>query len=417
MKKIAIFFTVIFLASTASCWANFDISNWKYYKDILGAEGNLAKVTLDDDTFSNSTKDLFDVRIIDGENREVPFKLVSGKESFKSDRVSVKMINNSYVPGQSSQVILDLGNPGNLVNNLTINTSSENFQRNVKVYGSNDMTAWNVLKDNGYIYDFTDKKANFKSQNTQIKFSDSAYHYIKIEIADDGGNPVKINSVETSDTIEEDTRGYERHPQFKLIEKTDKKITEMIVDLGVSGIPTDRISIKSKNINFNRTILIHASNDENTNNWDYLGQSYIFRYNTPKFIGENLTVNFSETNKRFIRLEVINRDDASLSISDITSFSIYREIIFQSNAGEKYRLFYGNSKADYPQYDLEKYFQYLEPSKATVAKISNQKDNPNFIPEKEPVKPLTERIPYLLSGILTLTSLFLIFFVFKFLKK
>ncbi|MFZ2188969.1 MAG: DUF3999 family protein [Candidatus Moraniibacteriota bacterium] len=417
MKKLFIIFAAIFLFSATSCLANFDISKWKYYKDISSAGGNLLKVTLDDNVFSSSTKDLSDLRIIDGENREVPFKLVSGRASFKSDRVPVKMINNSYVSGESSQVILDLGNSGNLVNNLTINTISENFQRNVKVLGGNDMNSWNVLRDNGYIYDFTDKKANFKSQNTKISFPDSAYHYIKIEIADDGGNPVKINSVETSNTIEEKTRGYERHPQFKSSEKTDKKITEIVADLGVSGIPTDRMNIESRNVNFNRAILIYASNDENAKNWDYLGQGYIFRYSTPKFTGENVTLSFPETTKRYLKLEIINKDDVPLSISGLSSFSVYREVIFQANVSEKYRLFYGNSKADYPQYDLEKYFEYLEPDKAMEARITNQKDNPNYIAEKEPEKPLTERIPYLLSGILTLASLFLIFLVFKFLKK
>lgn len=414
MKKLFIIFVVIFLFSATSCLANFDISKWKYYKDISSTGGNLSRVTLDDEVFSNATRDLFDVRIVDRENREVPFKFVSGKESFKSDRVPVKMINNSYISGENSQVILDLGTSGSLVNNLTVNTVSENFQRNVKVYGSNDMTAWNTLKDDGYIYDFTDKKANFKSQNTQIKFPDSAYHYIKIEIVDDSGNPVRINSVETSDTTEEDVRGYERHPQFKSNERVDKKITEIIADLRVNGIPTNKISIESKNVNFNRAILVYSSNDENANNWDYLGQGYVFRYNTPKFVGENMAVSFPETNKRFIKLEVINKDDAPLSISDVVIFSIFREIIFQANTSENYRLFYGNPKADYPQYDLEKYFQYLEPDKAVEAKITSQKDNPSYVPEKAP---LTERIPYLLSGILTITSLFLIFLVFKFLKK
>lgn len=417
MKKLFIIFAAIFLFSATSCLANFDISKWKYYKDISSTGGNLLRVTLDDNVFSSSTKDLSDLRIIDGENREVPFKLVSGKESFKSDRVPVKMINNSYIPGENSQVILDLGTSGSLVNNLTVSTVSENFQRNVKVYGSNDMNAWNVLRDNGYFYDFTDKKANFKSQNTQISFPDSAYHYIKIEIADDGGNPVKIISVETNNTIEEKTRGHERHPQFKSIEKTDKKITEMVADLGVSGIPTDRMNIESKNVNFNRAILIYASNDENAKDWDYLGQGYVFRYNTPKFTGENVTLSFPETTKRYLKLEINNKDDVPLSISGLSSFSVYREVIFQTNVSEKYRLFYGNAKADYPQYDLEKYFEYLEPDKAMEAKITNQRDNSSYIAEKEPEKPLTERIPYLLSGILTVTSLFLIFLVFRFLKK
>jgi hypothetical protein len=417
MKKLLAILAVVFLFAASSSLADFELARWKYYKNISSVGGDLAKVTLDDEVFSNATKDFSDLRIVDSENREVPFKLVSGKENFERNRVTVKMINNSYIPGQNSQVILDLGTSGSLVNNLTIKTDSENFQRNVVVFGGNDMESWSVLKDNGYIYDFTDKKAAFKSQNTEILFPDSAYRYVKIEIADDSGKPVRIISVETSKLTEAKTRGYERHPRFSSNENTDKKLTEMVIDLGASGIPTDRISFDLKNSNFNRAILIYVSNDENTSDWNYLGQGYIFRYNTPKFIGDNLTVNFPETNKRFIKLEIINRDDAPLSISDLRTFSVYREVLFQTDASGTYRLFYGNSKAKYPQYDLEKYFQYLEPDKAVSAKLENQKDNPGYIPEKEPIKPLTERIPYLLSGILIVTSLLLIFLVFRFLKK
>jgi hypothetical protein len=417
MKKIVIICAVIFLANASNCLANFDVAKWKYQKDISGVESPLSKITLDDEVFSGATKDLADLRIVDGENREVPFKLVSGKENFKNNQVSVAMINNSFVAGQNSQVVLDLGNSGSLVNNFKINTSSENFQRNVKVYGGNDMQNWSVLKDNGYIYDFTDKKANYKTQDTQVLFPDSAYRYIKIEIADDGGGPIKIVSVEVNNTIQEKIRGYERHPQIKSSEKMDEKITEVIADLGVSGIPTDKINIESKNSNFNRAILVYASNDENTTDWSYLGQGYVFRYNTPKFTGENMIINFPETTKRFIKIAIKNNDDVPLSISGIRSFSVYREIIFQTTAKENYRLFYGNSKSGYAQYDLEKYFQYLEPDKAVQAKLSNQKNNTSYIPEKEPEKPLTEKIPYLLSTILTATSLFLIFLVFRFLKK
>lgn len=417
MKKIIIIFAIVLLANASSCLASFDIAKWKYQKDISETKEALSRITLDDEVFSGATKDLADLRIIDGENREVPFKLVSGKENFKNSQISVAMINNSFVAGKNSQVILDMGNSGSLVNNLEINTDSENFQRNVKVYGGNDMQNWSVLKDNGYIYDFTDKKANYKTQNTQILFPDSAYRYIKIEIADDGGGPIKIISVEMNNTIQEKTREYEWHPQIKSNEIVDKKITNIIANLGVSGIPTDKINVESKNVNFNRAILVYASNDENAVDWNYLGQGYIFRYNTPRFTGENMIINFPETNSRFIKIEIKNNDDVPLSISGLSSFSVYREIIFQPTGSGKYSLFYGNPKADYVQYDLEKYFQYLEPNKAVQAKISNQKNNPSYVPEKEPEKPLTERIPYLLSGILTVTSLFLIFLVFGFLKK
>ncbi|MFA5961985.1 MAG: DUF3999 family protein [Parcubacteria group bacterium] len=417
MKKSILICALFFSIISTGCLADFDLTRWKYYKDISSSGGDMAKITLDDEVFSGATKDLSDLRIIDGNNQEVPFQLVSAKERSKVDRTSVTMINNSFVPGENSQVVLDLGTSGNLVNNLRINTVSENFQRNVKVYGGNDMQAWNTLIDNGYIYDFTDKKANFKSQNTEIYFPNSAYRYIKIEITDENGSPVKINSVDTSNIVQEKTRGNERRPQFKSLEKSDEKLTELVADLGASGIPTDRLSLDTNNMNFNRAILVYASNDENARDWNYLGQGYVFRYSTPKFNGENLTVNFPETNKRLIRIEVINKDDVPLSISALRTFSIYREVIFETKATEKYRLFYGNAKANHPQYDLEKYFQYLEPDKAAQASLGGQKDSPGFVPEQEPLKPLTERIPYLLSGIMTVTSLLLIFLVYKFLKK
>jgi hypothetical protein len=417
MKKLFIFTVIFLLAGSFRCLADFNISKWKYYKDVSSIDGSLAKIMLDDEVFSNAAKGLSDLRVIDGENKEVPFKIVSGYERSQKDQIPVKMINNSFISGKFSQVILDLGNSGNITNNLTINTNSENFQRNVRIYGGNDMESWSVLRDNGYIYDFTDKKANFKSQNTEISFPDSAYQYIKIEIADENGSPVKINSVTTSKVIKEKNQEYERHPQMEIREDAGKKMTEVIADLGASGIPTDKIAIISKNSNFNRTVSIYSSNEKSENNWAYLGQGYVFRYNTPKFTGENMTVNFSETNKRFIKIEISNKDDSPLEISGLSTFSVYREIMFQMNASKNFRLFYGNQKADYPQYDLEKYFQYLEPDKAVFVKITNQKNNPGYVPEKEPEKPLSERIPYLLSGILTLASLILIFLVYKFLKK
>jgi hypothetical protein len=417
MKRIIIVAVIFLLAVSSRCLADFNISKWKYYKDISSIDGGLAKIMLDDEIFSNAAKDLSDLRVIDGDNKEVPFKIVSGYEKSQKDQVPVKMINNSFISGKFSQVILDLGNSGNITNNLTINTNSENFQRNVRVYGGNDIETRSVLRDNGYIYDFTDRKGNFKSQNTEISFPDSAYRYIKIEIADENGNPVRINSVTTSRVTKEKNQEYERHPQMEIREDAGKKITALTVDLGASGIPTDKIAIISRNSNFNRAVSIYSSNEKGENSWAYLGQGYIFRYNTPKFTGENMAVDFPETNKRFIKIEISNKDDSPLGISGLSTFSVYREIMFQTDASKNFRLFYGNQKADYPQYDLEKYFQYLEPDKAVLVKMTNQKNNPGYIPEKEPEKPLSERIPYLLSVILALASLILIFLVYKFLKK
>jgi hypothetical protein len=358
---------------------------------------------------------LADVRVIDNNNKETPFKIVSGRREDKKTDYSATMINNSFVPGQFSTVILDLGDKGKIVNNLNIVTSSENFQRSVHVQGSDDMNSWNTLKENIYIYDYTDRKGNLKVQNTKISFPDSLFRYLKIEISDENNNPVKIDAVRASQTISTSQREFERHPQFSVFEDADSRSTEIIADLGKAGMPTNKLLLTASDANFNRAIIIYSSNDKS--NWKMIGQGYIFRYNTSKFSGENMTVSYSETNNQYLKIQIINKDNMPLTFSGLSVYSVYRELIFPADKNSQYRLFYGNNDAYYPEYDLDKYFQYLDVENAQTALLSARKDNNQFVPKKEPEKPISEKIPYLLPGVLITVSMLLIIFVYRFLKK
>jgi len=397
------------------CWASFEVSNWKYYKDLDISGTGVKKIFIDDEIFSGSKKDLSDLRVIGNNNIEIPYKIISGRQNYSQNSYQASLLNNSYVFEKYSMVIVDLKEKGRIVNNLKINTDSENFQRNARVYGSDDMENWNLIKGDAYIYDYTDKKGNFKSQNTRLIFADSLFRYYKIEIDDENGFPVKINSVETSQNVSGSIQENKRNISFYSLENANNKSTELIADLSINGVPISKVLFGANDQNFNRRILIYSSDDKNK--WDYLDQGYIFRYNTPKFKGENLTINFSETKNRYIKFEVLNNDNVSLVFSSITGFSIVQEIIFQVESSQKYKIFYGNEKSSRPEYDIDKYLQYLDTEGVEYAKISTQKDNSQYIKEQEPKKPLSERIPYLLPSILILISVFLIGLVYKFLKN
>ena len=119
----------------------------------------------------------------------------------------------------------------------------------------------------------------------------------------------------------------------------------------------------------------------------------------------------------FPQERICNSFCMALVFSSIKALIFQREVVFPVKSGEKYRVFYGNPKAPAPQYDLDKYFQYLDVDSAVYAKLSAQKSNPDFVPEAVPEKPLSERIPWLFSASLTLTSLILVFMVYRFMKK
>lgn len=413
MKKILVFLGLLILP--AVCMASFSVDKWHYYKDINPINEGLTRFSLDEEIFANSKKDLSDLRIIDGDNQEIPYKMMVSKDKDKSEIFYPKMLNNSFIPGQYSSAILELKEGEKDINRLKIITGSENFQRNVKVYGSDDREVWNILKDNAYIYDYTDNKGNFKSQNTIINFPQSVFRYIKVEISDLENNPVKISNIEAIKYISEKSKEIIRYPKFSVYTDTKEKFSEIILDMDFSGIPTGVIEFSVSGENFNRGVLIYTSNDKE--NWKYNTNGYIFRYRTNKFNGENLKIDLNETSERYIKVVIKNQDNLPLDISNIKTFSNYREVIFQSQNGKVYKVYYGNEKAKFPQYDLESYFQYLDLENVNEANLSSQNINRLYSPDKEPEKPFTERIPYLFPAILVVISLVLLYLVYKFFQK
>ncbi|EKE18794.1 MAG: hypothetical protein ACD_9C00236G0003 [uncultured bacterium] len=413
MKKV-ILMVIVFAGFAMVAQADFSLPKWQFQKDISNVENGLIELTLDNEVFANSTKNLTDLRVIDENNREVPYKLIAAKSEEKKQEYRPKITNNSVVAGKYSMAIMDLGEAGIITNSLAIKTSSENFQRNVIVYGSSDGNNWNILKSDASIYDYTFRKGNAKSQNTQVSFPDSTFKFLKIEISDSENSPVKIDSIIVNQFIKKNAKEFTLEPAFDITEDESQKISTLLVDLGQGGIPTNKILLSISDNNFNRGVVISSSNDKNTPNWRTIGQGYVFRYDTSKFKGENTTLSFDETTDRFIKITIYNNDDKPLGISKLGAMATFRELVFQAESRSGYRLFYGNSNANAPAYDLEKYFQYLDLSVSRKAGLGAQKNNAGYIAEK---KPITERNKVIMPIALVLTGGLLLLLVYKFLKK
>jgi len=397
------------------------LTKWQYFKDInisgSPAKGDLVKITLDQDVFSGANFDLGDLRVYAG-NDEVPYKLIVERGAFSQENIyPVLVLNNSYsAEGGYNIFIVDFGQSGFLNSSLNIITSSENFKRSVEISGGNDMASWNLLKSNGYIYDYTDKIGHFKARNTAVSYPENAFRYIQVKIFIGGGSPLEISGAQISKIKRSESKEAVFEPKYEVRENSAKRITEIIVDLGKKGWPTSNMIIDSSDVNFNRETVAYESSDKN--NWQRAGESYIFNYNTPKFTGANLEVGYSETSERYLKLEIFNGDNKPISITGISAKTILRSIAFQYGAGaSSYKLYYGNAKARFPEYDLGKFFPYLDTGKYFSSSLSAERINPFFQKEIPPAKPLSERMPYLLPGVLVLMVVVMSYLVFRFMKK
>lgn len=394
--------------------ADFSLSQWKFQKDVVGTVKGLIDVQLDKEIFAGSLRGLADVRVVDNFNQEVPYKLVTARNEESQKQYNPKIINNSVVAGKFTTAIMDLGERGILTNSVTIKTPSENFQRNVTVYGGDDQNSWNILKSGAYVYDYTDKKGNLKTQNATVAFSESVFRFLKIEISDAENNPVIISSILVNQFIKKNAQEFNTLANFETSQDVQAKTTILLADLGQGGIPTNKIVLNVGGENFNRGVQIYSAGDKSSANWRSVGQGYVFRYNTPKFSGENNSVLISETTDRYLKIVIYNNDNVPLVFSKIETFATLRDLIFEAEAGKTYKIFYGNSNATAPQYDLEKYFQYLDLNSAQSPSLSAEKNNTDYIAEK---KPLTEENRFLVPSLLGFACLVLLVLVYKFLKK
>jgi hypothetical protein len=415
-QKTTMMAVCLMFALAAVVHADFSLQKWRYLKEINVPKSGLVSVTLDNEIFANSSKGLADVRILDGAKQEVPYKLLAMRQEDGRTDYQPKLTNNSVVTGKYSMAILEM-EQGITTNSITVKTPSENFQRNAVIYGSDDRSNWNVLKSDGYIYDYTDKKAGVKSSNTTVLFPDSTFKFLKIEISDVDNNPVAIGSITASRYTQKNAQEFSITPTFDVSQDSSMKATILLVDLGQSGIPVGKLSLSVGDSNFNRGVSVFAGKSKDTTDWKNVGQGYIFRYDTPKFVGENTAMTIVESTDRFLKIVIFNKDNAPLAISQIKAFATYRELVFNAQGAGTYKLFYGNDKAQAPEYDLEKYFQYFDLTNIQKMSPGSQKANPGFVAEQKPEEPFSERFPFLLPAALSIAGLLLLAMVYKFLKK
>lgn len=394
--------------------ADFRLSEWRLAKELPVQSAGLIRFAIDDEVFSGSKSDLSDLRILSPEGKETPYKLSAAGTTTEAKTLSFPLSNNSSVSGESTSVIVDTSQAGAL-NEIGILTPSKNYQRNVTVYGSDDGSSWRVLREKAYIYDYLDTRGNFHANSTTISIPTSTFARLKVVIDDPKNSPIVILGVTGRETKATTAREVYRKLPYSVNQDATAQESVIVLDEGSKGIPASRMTPEIEDKNFNRSVVIESGNDGTT--WRRLGQDYIFRYTTPRFFGEKTDISFPETYDRYLRLRVLDHDDAPLTFGTIRLASLYREVVFEAKQAGTFSVHFGNPDARRPVYDFEQYVAYLDPSSATEAALGARYDNPSYVAPVLPLPPFSERYPYLLPGALVLFVASLALIMFRFIRN
>jgi hypothetical protein len=378
-----------FAADLPSPWRS-----WRYSRTIESSRSDVLNyLTIDREIFAHSENRLADLRIIDDLGNELPYELRS-LLTFPPEQTALPttLRENSFVPGQFTQLVIDLGERASFHNNLRVQTPESDFINWVEVAASDDARLWRIVKPRAPISRF--RKENLEGSQT-IRYSENNARYLRLRIQETSHQfPVTSVDVYSSPGVGKELLPAAGVPLMAMLRpdsSSSPSQTQWTVDLGSSTIPVAELHFETTQPEFYRAVRILTRADEKE--WQSVGGGEIYRYSVGGKIEESLLVRCYEIwGPRYWRVEVLDGNDAPLSAARMSLALSSRFALFKPKPQRAYRLIYGNARPAAPQYDLVKTLRIQPNEEMQHPLLGAEESTSNYADPR----PFTERHPNLL---------------------
>lgn len=391
-KPVLLVFLSLALTATSAADLPSAWRSWRYSRSIQAPHADaLNYITLDRGVFSHSENQLADLRIIDDSGQQVPYDMRAQITLPEPVRVPATLRENSFVPGRFTQVIVDLGERSRFHDSLRVKTPESDFINWVQVAASDDAHVWRIVNPRAPISRF--RRDNLEGNQT-VRYSENNARYLRVRIeqADDSFQVADIEVF--SSPITKAKGPAEGAPLTSSLDPdsgVEGSETQWTVDLGSGNVPVAKFKFETSQPDFYRAVRILTRSDENE--WQFAGGGEIHRYVVGGKTEESLAVPcYEPSGQRYWRVEVLNANDAPLSAVRVSAVMPLRFVLFHPTANRAYRLIYGNTRANAPQYDLARTLQ-IPPLQAMFhSNLGPEELTSNYAD----ARPFTERHPNLL---------------------
>jgi hypothetical protein len=368
--------------------------SWRYSRPIeSGRADALNYLILDREVFSHSENQLADLRIIDDLGHELPFEVRSQiTPPPQPVQLAATLRENSFVPGQFTQVVLDLGERASFHNSVRVQTTESDFINWVEVAASDDTRQWRIVNARAPISRF--RKENLEG-NQLVRYSENNARYLRVRIQE-AAHTFEVSDVEVFSSpafrSEAPVEGGALLSASLLPDSNGASSqTQWTVDLGASAIPIARFNFETTQPEFYRAVRLLNSADQKE--WQSRGGGEIHRFVVNGRTEESLSVQCYELwGPRYWRVEVLNASDAPLPELRLSLTMPLRFVLFHPARGRSYRLIYGNFRAAAPQYDLARTLHIQANDELARQGLGAEEATSNYADPR----PFTERHPNLL---------------------
>jgi hypothetical protein len=397
MTKSKILVIVVLLVGLASNVFAIDLTKWKYQAQVTVEEGTgqYCRLTLTPDIYEATRDDLADIRLLDANDRQVPYVQAKPKDITQSVKYSPVIINRSTNEDNAALVTLDFGKQI-VKNRIEVDTGGNNFRRAVKVEGSNDNVQFFTVVDTAFVF-----AVDYRTRFEKIDLPRNDYRYLRITVepmATEEKSPV-INAVRA---FKHESKLAERQPvkmvQVEHSENEKNKSSIYVYDLAYRHLPISEIELDVADNAFYRYVTIQGR-DEATRKekiysednrqrfrevevaWKRIISDTIYRY--PEANGKKrqklvLRVPSGRRMYRYLKIVISNYDDKPLAINSTSAKMIADNIVFTAQDDIAPTLYVGSQSAGKPRYDLTQRLNNPLQVEARFANLGALNNNPLF---------------------------------------
>ena len=358
---------------------------WQPWRDVRSVVPTIAtdqviRFAIPADVYGKSEADLGDLRVIDASGAETPYAVDQRQGAQAVQWVDAPLSEQGFVPGRYTQAVADLGATGALHNEVTLDTTADEFSAWVEVAASSDERTWRIVRQRAPIYRFS---SDGLQGNLIVRFDATRDRWLRVRVQR-GAQRFPISGCRVADDVSIVPELSIVASHLRVDANAPARQTRLTADFGSGNIPVSAVRFAASSAEFYRTVEVSVSDDGET--WNDAGQGDIYR--DPR-AGTSLTVQFAETRGRYWRVVVYNRNDRPLAGLDAALLAVPRYVSFRARALGRYRVLYGNPAAQAPEYDFSKLTTADERLSARVVALGPEVAVP-------PTVPWTESHPFVL---------------------
>lgn len=304
---------------------------------------------------SIANQNLSDLRILNDENKQIPYFLQ--EESFSVVDNFIPLKYKISFKRKFTKIIIN-NSDEKLFNHFTFKVSNADVNKTCKIEGSNNNKKWFVVSEKLHLSLNNNSEKSFNYYN--IHFPSIQYKYIKIEINDSLSSPIHIKEIGyfNRKIIQKKTTFNKLNYTYDALEKGNTTL------IHVKANRTFRINKIDFNINapelYKRDITFYILKKRNKKE-----VKQIFKQLTLSSENKNSFDNLNFSHKDFW-IEINNKDNQPISIESVNFFQKITYLVADLKADKTYTIIAGDKALKKPSYDLVNFKDKIKKNLSTL---------------------------------------------------